>query len=134
MKKNWIKRGTPAVAIVFLIAIGVMSCSTDPMSSQDNGSSTYAIETTVSVPKEATTMETPETVKLLGHLRMDISGECWYLIVRPGEVYELRLLRRLRSEVEGRDAAIEGTLPTILQPRCSSWPVLKVMKLELMPE
>lgn len=134
MKKNWIKRGTPALAIIFLIAIGVMSCSTDPMSSPDNGSSTYAIETVTSIPKEATTMETPETVKLLGHLRMDLSGECWYLVVRPGEIYELRLLQRLRGEVEGRDVAIEGILTTNLQPRCSSWPVLKVVKLELMPQ
>ena len=132
MKKNWIKRGAPVVALFFLVAFGVMSCSTDPMSSPDNGSSTDVYQNTVNRPNEAQTMEEYEPTKITGHLRMDESGACWYLVIRPGEAYELMLERRLRAEENGRNASIEGCSPGHLQPRCSYWPIFKVEKLRFL--
>jgi hypothetical protein len=129
MKANWIKRGSPVVALLFLVAFGLMSCSSDPMSSPDNGSSNISLEATNTVPSESPVMETPLFVRLSGHLRLDVTGNCWYLIIGPANAYELRLGGRIRAEENGRQTTVEGIVEQTVQPRCSDWPVFKVAKL-----
>ena len=129
MKTNWITKGVPFVALMFLVAFGMMSCSSDPMSSPDNGSESNAFTTGIEVPAEMPTMTEPPVKKLAGRLRLSVTGECWYLVVRAGEAYELKLVERLRGEYENHQATVEGELPEGLSPRCSNFPVFKVEKI-----
>jgi len=132
MKTNWIKRGAPVMALLFLAAFGMISCSTDPVSSPDTQSSTFTMQSEgTTVPESPATAGTDETL-ITGHLRMDETGWCWYLIVSPFEVYELKLARRIRAENNGREASVMGLFPGNIQPRCSSWEVFKVSRVILL--
>jgi hypothetical protein len=131
MKRNWITRGVPVVALTILVAVGMMSCSTDPVSSPDTNSSTYSIEAEATVPDQYSALEAGNDLYIMsGHLRMDESGECWYLIVRAGEAYELLFGDRMREQHNGRDITVRGQFPQTIQPRCSNWPVFKVQDLK----
>jgi hypothetical protein len=132
MKNYWIKRGAPVMAMLFLVAFGVMSCSNDPMSAPDNGSSAVTLEATGSTPNEASTMEIPDIYRFQGHLRIDPTNTCWFLVIRPGLLYELRVGDRLRGEDNGRNVIIEGTLPQNMQPRCSNWAIFKADKIRFL--
>jgi hypothetical protein len=132
MKTNWIKRGAPVMALLFLAAFGMISCSTDPVSSPDTQSSNLSFQSEETTPISSPMSGTDEAIIMTGHLRMDPSGECWYFIVSPFEVYELRMGLRLREQNNGQDAMILGTPLETIQPRCSSYEVLKVKRINLL--
>jgi len=129
MKKYWITRGVPVAALLIVVAFGMMSCSTDPMSSPDNGSASVNLETAGTVPAESPIMETPEEIRLSGHIRLDLTGECWFLVVNWNEVYELVVPGRLRAEESGRQVSVDGHFPTGQQARCSEYTVFKARKI-----
>jgi len=99
------------------------------MSSPDNGSATVNLETAGTVPAESPTMEEPEMTRLAGHLRLDITGQCWFLVVNWNQVYELVVPGRLRAEESGRQVSVEGHFPSGMQPRCSEFTVFKARKI-----
>jgi len=131
MKTTWIKRGTPVMALLFLAAFGMMSCSTDPVSSPDTQSSAISIQSEGTMVPESPVMGGTDETMITGHLRLDETGWCWYLIVTPFEVYELKMARRLRAENNGHQATVYGLLPGNIQPRCSSWAVFKANRIDL---
>jgi hypothetical protein len=128
MKTNWITRGAPVIALLFLAGFGMMSCSTDPVSSPDTQSENI-IQSQGATATESPTMNGTDELIISGHLRMDPTGQCWYLISNPFEVYELKLDRRLRVEANGHQVSVWGNFPENVQPRCSNWPVFKTTRI-----
>ena len=127
MKRNWITKGAPIVALMFLVAFGMMSCSSDPMSSPDNGSESY-ITGPESEKQEVSFVDIEVTKK--GNLREDESGECWYLDVNPEEIYELFLLNGVPTETEYMHAIVVGYIDD-MQGICSNYSVLRVNHLTI---
>ena len=127
MKSKWITIGAPTVALMFLVAFGMISCSSDPMSSPDNGSESYTIESATEAPLMSTMSTTrPAIMKGYLHVSPD-TEECWFLVVTKKEAYELALTFELKP---GKPVMISGSYPTSLKPECSSFPVFKVEKVE----
>ena len=130
MKKYWITRGAPVMALLIVVAFGVMSCSNDPMSAPDTESSAITLDATASVPSKADNQENPDFYRFFGHVRLDPTNTCWFLIIRPGVAYELQVGDRLRGPDNGRTVMVEGTMQETMQPRCSDWTVFKVDKIK----
>ena len=126
MKTNWIKRGTPIVALFIMIAIGVMSCSTDPVSSNNSESAALTMQANGT---ENENHETDNLLTMSGILRQDPSGECWYLEVTPSEIYELKTRLRMRGGAEGSYADVSGWMNEEIPPYCSNFNVFKVTKI-----
>ncbi len=132
MNTKWIKIGAPSVALIFLVAFGMISCSSDPMSSPDNGSVSYTIESATEAPLMSTMGNTVPTI-LKGYLALSPDTDvCWFLVVNHKEVYELRLAFELEPEMEGKPVQITGSFPLTLKPICSDFPVFKVRKIVLL--
>ncbi len=132
MKSKWIKIGAPAVALIFLVAFGMISCSSDPMSSPDNGSESYTIESATETPLMSTTSNTVPTI-LKGRLVLSPDTDvCWFLVVTRKEVYELSLAFELKPEMEGKLVQITGSLRLNVIPKCADFPVFKVEKIVLL--
>lgn len=132
MKSKWIKIGAPTVALIFMVAFGMISCSSDPMSSPDNGSESYTIASATEA-SEISTMSTTLPYSMKGFLRISPDmGKCWYLVVTKEEIYELFLSYELNPDWEDKPVKITGSYPTSLKPICSDFPVFKVDKVEVL--
>ena len=132
MKSKWITIGAPTVALIFLVAFGMISCSSDPMSSPDNGSESYTIESATETPLMSTMSNTVPTI-LKGHLVLSPDTDvCWFLVVTRKEVYELSLTFEPKPEMEGKPVLITGSSPPNLKPKCSEFPAFKVDKIVLL--
>ena len=135
MNSKWISRGIPVLVATMVIGMGMMSCSTDPMSSNTNDvntneAQTYSIENGNELPDVSTPMEAPVPTSLVGKLVLDSNGGCWFLYVKPTVSYELSLtVDILTPKDDGRDATVYGLLTTQIQPLCSEFhPVFRVDK------
>ncbi len=130
MMRNWITKGAPIVALMFLVAFGMISCSSDPMSSPDNGSVSYAVGSAHDAP--FLTGLDNETIKK-GQLTESITGKCWYLIVSDTEAYELELTLTggIPTETESMDAIIIGSIEHETPPICQRWVVFKVTDIQV---
>ena len=81
MKSKWITRGILLLVMILATAIGMMSCATDPLSSNDNvrdydnnESQTYVVQPENTIPGESTTMEAPVRTSAFGSLKHDPFG------------------------------------------------------------
>ncbi len=130
MNSKWITRGIPVLVGILVIAMGMMSCSTDPMSSNNNDAQTYAFQPGNKVPDVSTPMEAPVRTSLFGNLKLDRSGGCWFLIVKSTISYELSLtIDILKPKDDGRLVWVYGIATTQIEPQCSKFhPVFKVNK------
>ena len=134
MKSKWIKIGAPTVALIFLVAFGMISCSSDPMSSPDNGSESYTIESATEAPVMSTMSNTVMT-SFKGHLALSLNpegGDCWYLIVDREKGFELSLATEVKPEMEGKPVQVMGSLQPKLKPECTGFPVFKAEKIVLL--
>lgn len=122
MKRNWITKGAPIVALMFLVTFGMMSCSSDPMSSPDNGSESYI--TGPEIEKAGSPLVDVEVTKK-GYLQLSENGQCWFLQVDLGETYELIIPNGVPTETETMFAVVDGYIDDI-QPLCSGYSVLRV--------
>ncbi len=131
MNSKWITRGIPVLVAILVIAMGMMSCSSDPMSSNNNDTQTYAVQPGNKVPDVSTPMEAPVRTSLFGNLKLDPSGGCWFLIEKPTISYELCLtIDILKPKDEGRLVTIYGIETTQIGPQCSEFhPVFQVNKI-----
>ena len=139
MKSKWITRGIPLLVVILATAIGMMSCATDPLSSNDNvrdydnsDSQTYVVQSGNTIPDESTTMEAPVRTSAFGSLKHDPIGGCWFLMEKPKVGFELRMTGEyLRPEDEGRFAMVYGIESWQIKPVCSEFfPVFRVSKIE----
>jgi hypothetical protein len=129
---------------VLVIAIGMMGCEADPMSSNDsvreysdNESQTYAIQTDNPIPDEATTMGAPARTEAAGFLKYEPKGGCWFLIEKPGVIgFELQLLGEyLTPNDEGRNVRVWGIELFESLPVCNPYfTIFKVEKIEYKQE
>lgn len=131
MKSKWINIGAPIVALVVLVAFGMIGCSSDPMSSPDNGTESYAIETATEEAPLMSTMSNTRTTTLKGRLfASPDTGDCWFLVVNDKEAYELIVNPEFNYKWENNWVTILGNMTTF-KPDCSNLPVFKVEKIEL---
>ena len=128
MKRNWITKGAPIVALMFLVAFGMISCSSDPMSSPDNGSVSYTAGSAHDAP--LLSQVDNETIKK-GQLVENETGKCWYLIVDHYEAYELEIPGGIPTETESMSATIIGSIEYELPPICQEWPVFRVLDIQV---
>jgi len=128
---NW----TPAIALAILMLIGVIGCTVDPVSSTrtDSAISETQLDQTTAGGGIA---DDPGLVLLTGTLRMDESGRCWYLIVHPSEIYELKTKLEIRGNFENDTVLVIGRVADDIPARCSAFPVLiaKKISVEASPE
>lgn len=130
MKTNWITRGTLMVAMLVVAAFWVISCSSNPMSSPAAGSVPDAANNIGSPKNNETPNEMDyEFIRLTGELEYSESGGCWLFHSNIGS-FEIIYSGRLRSEQSGNDAIIEGYLLNNIQPRCSTFEVISVRRIE----
>ena len=128
MMKNWITKGAPIVALMFLVTFGMISCSSDPMSSPDNGSVSYTAGSANEAPIFSEVHN--ETIKK-GQLNESKTGKCWYLVVIQTEKYELELDGGIPTETETMSATIIGSIEYQLTPVCLEWPVFRVFDIQV---
>jgi len=124
---NWI----PAIAAAILMLIGVIGCTMDPVSSARTEATTTEIELNQS-NAGSTIADDPGLILLTGTLRQEGSGRCWYLIVGPSEIYELKLKTEIRGTIETETVQVVGRVTDEIAARCSAFPVLIVKKLEVL--
>ncbi len=128
MMKNWITKGAPIVALMFLVAFGMMSCSSDPMSSPDNGSVSYTAGSAHDAPLLSAVDN--ETIKK-GQLVESDNGKCWYLFVSHTEAYELELPGGIPAETESMSATIIGSIEYEIPPVCQELTVFRVLDIQV---
>ena len=135
MKKLWNAKWTPAIALIVLMLFGVMNCTSNPTSSNPAESATLEMQAEEANTGQATT-DDPGLVLRTGFLRISETGECWFLMVHPSEIYELKMGEKLRGSTEDRLAHVIGYFEEENLPYCSNYPVLHVKKiiLEWSPE
>ena len=127
MIKNLITKGAPIVALTFLVAFGMSSCSSDPMSSPDNGTVLYTTGSTNDAPSLSPVDN--ETIKK-GQLLESDTG-CWYLIVDESEKYELELTGGIPTETASMSAIVIGSIEYQLTPVCREGVVFRVMEIRV---
>ena len=135
MKKSRIFPLGALVASLIFASFVLVSCSSDPMSSQDNtssytGSSGYQIN---EAPRT-----NPNIRYFHGQLRNDGNGGCWFLYSdRPPSAnepsaYELKLNQKLEYQYyEGSTATVKADVGYISTPHCSTLHVLNVVDLSI---
>lgn len=128
MKRNLITKGAPIVALTFLVAFGMISCSSNPMSSPDNGSESY----TAGYANDATLLPAVDTNEIVkkGQLVLSQTG-CWFLVVDPGERYELHFTGGIPAETATMSATIIGSIEYQLTPVCQQGPVFRVIEIQV---
>ena len=128
MKANQIKQWTPMILVIAMTLFGVMSCTNNPTSSEPIESATYEMQANQSNEGYANT-DDPGLVMLSGYLRASENSECWFLVVTPGETYELKMDVEVRGNAETQAASVIGRITDTYPSICSSYPVLLVKKL-----
>jgi hypothetical protein len=130
MKANQIKRWTPMILIIAFALFGVMSCTTNPTSSEPIESTALNIQ--ASQPDEGYAQtDQLGVIKLFGFLRESEYGDCVYLVVSTSEIYELRLTAELRVGSEQIPATVVGYITEDISPLCSEFPVFMVKKITM---
>ena len=123
MKANLIITGIAVLALAVLTGAGMMGCGSNPVSCQNEENETSVNPNAVDTSSQAVFDQTAATI-IMGRLLLDESGVCWYLIVQPGEIYELQTNRRLQASASGAEAIVEGFIQYDMQSHCSNYAVL----------
>ena len=128
MNSKWITRGIPVLVAILVTAMGMIGCSSDPMSSSDvrannnDDTPTYAVDPVNNVPDVSTPMEAPVPTSLVGKLVFDSNGGCWFLYLKPEVSYELSLtIDVLTPKDDGRDVTVYGIVTTLIAPQGSEF-------------
>jgi hypothetical protein len=133
MKKSIIFPYGTLIASFIFVAFALVSCSTDPMSSQDNTSS--YVSSGVHVLNEGPVVR-PALRYFHGQLRNDGNGGCWFLYsdlppsANEPSAYELNLNQKLDFQTyEGANATVKAYVNYNSPPTCSTLDVLNVTEL-----
>jgi hypothetical protein len=128
MKANQIKQWTPMIFVIAMTLFGVMSCTTNPTSSDPVEPVTYEMQASQAGPGYAST-DTPVLTKFTGYLRVSESGVCWLLVVSESEIYELKTEVEIRGIIYNQPARVIGYISDTVSPACTQYPVVLVKKL-----
>ena len=132
MKTNLITAGTTIIAMLVLVVVGMMGCSSDPMSSQveEPQASNTESDATEVVAFDAIDGQTFTALK--GRLWQDTNGPCWYLVVSDREPFELLTAIRLPKSAVGKRAIVEGNFQNEIAPQCSNFDVLEADRIKIL--